>query len=101
MQTESVSVVIPVKDRPTELRKAIKSALAQNLSPCEVIVVENNSRSPEKVREACEDIEDGRIKFHSLIDCANGSVARNFGSRLASGKWKIGRHTSELQSRGH
>lgn len=80
-----VSVVIPVKDRPKELERAVRSALAQTYKNIEVIVVENNSKDRESVRGVVESFRKGTILVYHLAPCANTNVARNFGVSKANG----------------
>lgn len=85
---EAASVVIPVCNREFELRRAILSVLKQTYRNIEVIVVENNSTDPELIRAVVEELDDDeRIKFHSLAQCRNANVARNFGMSVASGDY--------------
>lgn len=82
-----VSVVIPVCDRPEELRRAIASVLAQTYQQLEVLVVENNSKDPEVVRRVAESFNDPRISFLSANPCANANVARNLGAERSKGDY--------------
>src|SRR5690554_466436 len=84
---EAASVIIPVCNREFELRRAILSVLNQAYRNIEVIVVENNSRDPELIRAVVEELDDERIKFHTLAQCSNANVARNFGMSVASGDY--------------
>jgi glycosyltransferase involved in cell wall biosynthesis len=80
-----VSVVIPVKDRPKELKRAVLSALAQTYKNIEVIVVENNSKNRESVRSVVESFGERALHVYHLAPCANTNVARNFGVSKANG----------------
>jgi glycosyltransferase involved in cell wall biosynthesis len=44
-----VSVVIPTKDRPEMLRRAVSSVLGQTYAPIEVIVVDDGSAASELI----------------------------------------------------
>lgn len=87
MKSPLVSVVVPVKDRADLVVNSVRSILCQTCGALEVIVVENNSRDPEAVRQAVEAIEDVRVAFFSLPHCANANVARNFGVQKTSGDY--------------
>lgn len=82
---ELVSVVIPVKDRPLELRRAVQSVLSQTYNNIEIIIVENNSRNPEAVIEAVNSINSEVVSLYHLDPCENTNVARNFGVSKSRG----------------
>lgn len=84
---KKVSIVIPVCNREFELRRAVLSVLNQTHRNIEVIVVENNSKDPELLRSVLNELNDERIKFHSLRECKNANVARNFGMSVATGDY--------------
>lgn len=84
---EKASVIIPVCNREFELRRAVHSVLKQTHQDIEVIVVENNSKDPELLRSVVSKINDPRIEFHSLQECKNANVARNFGMSVARGDY--------------
>ena len=78
-----VSVVIPTRNRPTLVVRAVKSALAQTLTDIEVIVV-IDGQDPETF-EALHAIVDLRVRVISLSESVGGSEARNVGVRAGSG----------------
>lgn len=84
---KAASVIIPVCNREVEIRRAVLSVLKQTCRNIEVIVVENNSRDPELIRAVVDELDDERIKFHSLKECKNANVARNFGMSVATGRY--------------
>lgn len=84
---ELISVVIPVSNRVDELKRAISSVLAQTYDLFEVLVVCNNSADPGSVDKVCHDFNDERIKFFYVEICKNANVARNYGTRIASGEY--------------
>jgi glycosyltransferase involved in cell wall biosynthesis len=75
------TVVITTWNRPHRVRAAVESALAQSLGAVEVIVVDDGSDPPVRLRE------DPRLRLVRLP--ANGGYcrARNEGLRLARGQW--------------
>lgn len=85
--SEKASIVIPVCNREVELCRAVLSVLNQTHKHIEVIVVENNSKDPELLRSVLNELDDERIKFHSLSECKNANVARNFGMSVATGDY--------------
>ncbi|MEO0140263.1 MAG: glycosyltransferase family A protein [candidate division WOR-3 bacterium] len=78
------SVVIPVRNREQFIGRAIESALAQDFSDYEVIVVDNASE--DKTRDVVRNFDDPRLR---LIENPNGSIAfaLNTGLRAARGKY--------------
>lgn len=72
----NVSVVIPTKDRPIELERALRSVKTQGNVNVEIIVVENNSLNPLLVEEVA--LRFG-ARFFSLQGLANANTARNLG----------------------
>jgi glycosyltransferase involved in cell wall biosynthesis len=85
--TELISVVIPAKDRVEELKATLNSVLQQSYKNIEVLVIENNSNRPEEIDKLAEYFSNGRIFVHHLADCKNANIARNFGARVAKGKY--------------
>lgn len=84
---EKASVIIPVCNREFELHRAVLSVLNQTHQNIEVIIVENNSKNPQSLRSVVDDLNDERLKFHSLKECKNANVARNFGMSVATGEF--------------
>ena len=78
----TVSVVIPYKDRPAQLRRALDSVCAQTLLPDEVIVVDDGSRIPLVLEEAFA-VPVRVIRQENLGPAA----ARNRGIQEATGLW--------------
>lgn len=79
-----VSVVIPYFNDSARIGGAIRSALAQEPNPIEVIVVDDGSKDP--VPEAMQDI-DHRIRILRHESNRGGSAARNTGIKAARGDW--------------
>lgn len=86
MVTEPVvSVVIPTRNRPALLVRAVKSALLQTLAQIEVIVVIDG---PDQATvEALSAIKDSRVSVISLPYSFGGSEARNIGIRKSHGEF--------------
>jgi glycosyltransferase involved in cell wall biosynthesis len=84
-QERFVSVVIPTRNRPDLLIRAVKSALAQTYSNLEVVVVIDG---PDRATEAAlEALADPRVTIVPLLQNVGGSEARNIGARTAKGEW--------------
>jgi glycosyltransferase involved in cell wall biosynthesis len=80
-----VSVIIPVYNRPAELRRAIRSVLAQSYADFELIVVDD--ASSENIAAVVEDIGDSRVRLiHKTVNQGAAS-ARNTGIEAATGRW--------------
>lgn len=80
-----VSVIIPTKDRPHLLTRAVESALRQTHSRIEVIIVIDGFDAPTEA--VTRKFEDNRLRVVSLPQTVGGSEARNMGIRHAKGDW--------------
>jgi glycosyltransferase involved in cell wall biosynthesis len=81
-QIPAVSVVIPCKDRPGLLRRALASVSAQTALPDEVIVVDDGSEPRLEINERYA------LPVKLIRQRNQGpSAARNRGVREASGEW--------------
>jgi glycosyltransferase involved in cell wall biosynthesis len=81
-----VSVVIPTRNRPTLVLRAVRSALQQTLREIEVIVVidgESGSGSADAVAR----LEEDRVRCIVIRETVGGSEARNIGIRDARSPW--------------
>jgi glycosyltransferase involved in cell wall biosynthesis len=82
----AVSVVIPTRNRPSVLLRAVQSALAQTLREVEIIVVvdgENRSESAKAVAQ----LQEHRVRCIELQQQVGGAEARNIGIRSARSEW--------------
>lgn len=77
-----VSVVIPTRDRPREVRFAVRSVLAQSFADLEVHVVDDGSCNPLDLQ-----FEDPRLHVHRHETPRGVSKARNTAIRCARGDW--------------
>jgi len=83
--SSQVSVVIPTRNRPELVVRAVRSALAQTYSCMEIVVVLDG---PDPAAfEALEAINDSRVRIVELPESRGGSGARNAGVDAAKGKW--------------
>ena len=82
-----VSVVIPVKDRPLELARAIRALLRQTLPPLEIVVVNQtiNDSCERAAREAFGDgvVRKMSLEYHHEPGLSGATEARNFGLSVA------------------
>lgn len=81
----SVSVVIPTRNRPDLVVKAVASALAQDFGKIEVIVVADGEDP--QTRQALDGLCDARLRVVDLAVSVGGAEARNIGVRAARGEW--------------
>ena len=80
-----VSAVIPTRNRPEIVLRAVQSALGQSIANLEVIVVIDG---PDKASEdALAAVEDPRLRVIALGAGVGGSEARNTGVRAARAPW--------------
>ncbi|MGA2834477.1 MAG: glycosyltransferase [Terracidiphilus sp.] len=80
-----VSAVIPTRNRPLLVLRAVQSALRQTYANLEVIVVIDGS-DPATVA-SLGSIADPRLRIVALQENVRGSEARNIGVRNARGEW--------------
>jgi glycosyltransferase involved in cell wall biosynthesis len=80
-----VSVVIPTRNRPHLVCRAVRCALEQTYPNVEVIVVIDG---PDTATErALQSLEESRVRVLALEEHVGGSEARNLGARAAKGEW--------------
>ena len=80
-----VSVVIPVYNRPAELRRAIRSVLVQSYADLELIVVDD--ASTEDIAGVIDPIADPRLRLIRKPVNQGAASARNTGIQAATGRW--------------
>jgi hypothetical protein len=83
--TAPVSVIIPTRNRPHLVVRAVRSALGQTLAPCEVIVVIDGPDPA--TAEALEGIADSRVRVLPLTMNGGPGRARNKGIAASQGEW--------------
>lgn len=80
-----VSAVIPTRNRPDLVRRAVRSALSQTYSNLEVVVVVDG---PDPATVAIlEALQEPRLRIVALAENVGGCEARNIGVRHARGCW--------------
>lgn len=82
-----LSIVIPVKDRPSELMRALGSLNDQTCKEFEVIVVDDGSEDPMSTHRAVMQFYDLNITEIYHLTNLNGAAARNTGASSASCKY--------------
>lgn len=80
-----ISVVIPVYNRTSELKRAIGSVLNQSWQNFEILVVDDGSDAD--IGAICDSFNDRRILFFRNSIHSNANVARNKGIREAKGEY--------------
>ncbi|HRI80897.1 MAG TPA: glycosyltransferase family A protein [Opitutaceae bacterium] len=84
-----VSVILPTRDRPRLLTRALDSLLAQRGVELEIVVVDNNCAAP-PLREALAAdarMQDPRVRLVEAPGAASAAAARNAGLAVAKGEW--------------
>ncbi len=84
---DTVTVVIPTRNRPYLLRAAVESALAQTHAPHEVIVVVDGPEETGSTHEALSLVRDLRVRVLDLPASVGGGEARNTGVRAGTCAW--------------
>lgn len=82
-----VTAVVTTYDRPTYLRRAVESVVAQEYNPIELVVVDDHSETPatDALADADPDVTSFRVVRHDQNRGAN--AARNTGVEAASGEY--------------
>ena len=80
-----VSAVIPSRNRPELVCRAVQSVLNQTFRDIEAVVVVDGP-DPATLR-ALEQIADPRVRVIALPESVGGSQARNIGAQQAFGEW--------------
>ncbi len=80
-----ISTVIPTRNRPLLVERAVKSALAQTFKEIEVIVMIDGSDA--STRAVLAEIDDPRLKCIELQIQGGAAAARNAGVSEAAGEW--------------
>lgn len=87
MPLSSISVVIPVRNRPVEIAAAIDSVMAQTLLPIEVIVVDDGSTDDTVAQVRVRTGDPVPVRIEALPENRGGGHARNVGIDAARGDW--------------
>ena len=82
--TPTVSVLIPTRNRPILLRRALDSVLAQTFVDYEIVVVVDGPDA--ETEELLRAEPDRRLRFH-VTAARGGGAARNEAIRQAGGQW--------------
>ena len=80
-----VSIIIPTYNRPSQLKQAIESVLAQTYGNVEIVVVNDCGSMAEEVVELLN--SQGNIQYHRAKRNAGLAAARNMGIRNAQGAY--------------
>ena len=84
-QAPLVSAIIPTRNRPELVRRAVRSVLEQTFERVEVIVVVDGLDA--KTVTILEELRDPRVRIVALEESVGGGEARNIGVAAASGYW--------------
>lgn len=80
-----VSVIIPTRERPDQLKKALQSVYRQNGCSLECFVVDDGP--PEKSSEIRSIVSESGARYETTGGSRGGSVARNIGIEHAGGNY--------------
>lgn len=83
--TDQVAVVVPTRNRPTLVARAVRSALAQSY-PIEELIVVVDGDDPSTV-DALREFTDARLRVIVLPHSGGSNNARNIGASLATSNW--------------
>lgn len=78
-----ISIVIPTRDRPEMLERAVRSVIGQSVPPAEVIIVDDASSSPVRLQVDCQI----PIRIVHRSHRGGAAQARNDGVASASSPW--------------
>lgn len=85
MNQAIVTVVIPTRNRPKLLERAINSVLKQSFKSFEILVIIDGNDVVTKTM--IEELNDPRIRYIMNIVSVGGGQARNIGVENAKGEW--------------
>jgi glycosyltransferase involved in cell wall biosynthesis len=84
-QAPWVSAIIPTRNRPELVRRAVRGVLGQTCEHMEAIVVVDG-HDPATMA-VLEELHDPRVRVISLEESVGGGEARNIGVAAAAGQW--------------
>jgi len=83
-----LTVILPTCDRPALLPRAVASVLAQSERDFELLVIDNNRRTPPVAANPVSDAPpDPRLRIVSGAGATNAAGVRNVGLAAARGEW--------------
>lgn len=83
----AVTVIVPAYNSAATLPKAVESALRQDLSDIEVLVINDGSRDDTADAARALANSDSRIRLVSLPENRGKPHAMNLGTEMAAGRW--------------
>lgn len=83
VEKKSYSIIVPTKDRPKFLLRAVTSALLNISDDAEIVVIDDNGSIP--AQETLKHIKDKRLLIIQNENLAGASGARNFGVSKSGG----------------
>lgn len=85
---EKVSVIIPTKNRPQLLKRALKSVINQTYKNLEIIVVDDGSNCKNENLKAIAELDSqADIRYHYNSISKGGGASRNLGVKLSCGEF--------------
>ena len=80
-----ISVIIPTYNRENVISNSVNSVSNQNFKNIEILVIDDGSK--DNTQKEIEKLKDKRIKFIKLNKTRGANFARNFGIKIAKGKY--------------
>ena len=93
-----ISVVVPTYNRAGYIARTLASLLTQDYDAYEIIVVDDGST--DNTEEVVAGIKDDRIRYHKK-DNAERGAARNYGARMAKGRYVTFFDSDDLAHNNH
>ena len=87
MRRNTVSVVIPTRNRPEMVVAAVRSALAEPVAEVIVVVDGPEDEAATQTPSTLGALSESRLRVIALDQSVGGSEARNIGVRAAVGEW--------------
>ncbi len=88
--TPKISILIPNKDHAEDLRRCVNSILEKSTyDNYEILVIENNSTTPEIKAYYEEMVQNEKVKLLTYEGAFNYSAVNNFGAKAASGEYLL------------
>ena len=83
----SYSIIVPVFNRPDEVRELLESLTRQTAKDFEVIIVEDGSKTP--CKDVCDKFAGIRDLHYYYKENSGPGQSRNYGAERAQGEWLI------------
>jgi len=82
-----VTVILPTRDRPVLLPRAVASVLQQQGAEIELVLVDNNTATSPLCVSTAPFVADPRVRLVRAAEVRTAAAARNAGLAAATGEW--------------